>query len=96
VIKGTIKSFDAYEGVEVANGIITGIVTKQDADYAINIMEESCQVPEPAQDCSYIGLVKSFLPMLFDLDLDKDGEKDAASICLFFTGKKGIITGYLE
>jgi hypothetical protein len=31
--------------------------------------------------------------MLFDLDLDKDGKKDAASICFKFTLKAGTIVG---
>ncbi|MBM4387264.1 MAG: hypothetical protein FJ088_05960 [Deltaproteobacteria bacterium] len=95
VVKGTIVAGGA-DGVQVSDGVLSGVVTKEAIDQALVLAEQACQVPEPPQECSYLGLVKSFLPMLFDLDLDKDGKKDAASVCIFWTGEKGTITGYKD
>jgi hypothetical protein len=79
-------------GVNATDGIIAGVFTKEQADALVAKLEAQCAV-EPTDICSYLGTVKAFLPMLFDLDQDKDGKKDAASICMKFTLKGGTVTG---
>ncbi len=83
------------DGVTVQNGILAGVVTKQLIDEALAIAEEQCNVQEerPAF-CSYLGMAKGLLPMLFDLDQDGDGKKDAMSVCFKYELGPAKVTGY--
>ncbi len=82
------------DGVTVQNGILAGVITKQLIEEALAIAEEQCNVPEPPSFCSYLSMAKQFLPMLFDLDQDGDGTKDAMSVCFKYELGPAKITGY--
>ncbi len=82
------------DGVTVQNGILAGVITKQLIDEALAIAEEQCHVPEPPSFCSYLGVAKQFLPMLFDLDQNGDGETDAMSVCFKYELGPAKVTGY--
>jgi len=69
------------------------VLTKDQVDALLVKLEATCKAPNPPSLCSYLGTAKAFLPMLFDLDQNKDGKKDAASICMDFTLAGGTITG---
>ncbi len=79
--------------VDATAGILAGILTKDQVDATLAKLEATCAGPNPPSLCSYLGTAKAFLPMLFDLDQNKDGKKDAASICMDFTLAGGTITG---
>lgn len=81
--------------VTAENGVLAGVLTKQQIDATLDRAKQQCDVPEPPDFCSYLPMADSFLPMLFDLDLDKDGVEDAASLCLVF-GLRGVtVTGFV-
>jgi len=92
-LSGDIVSGDP-NGVTVQNGILAGVLTKELIDEALAIAEEQCNVPSPPSFCSYLGVVKQFLPMMFDLDLNGDGKKDAMSVCFQFELGPAKVTGY--
>ncbi|NOZ01299.1 MAG: hypothetical protein GXP54_05350, partial [Deltaproteobacteria bacterium] len=92
-ISGTV-TYKGADGVEVTDGVLAGVLTKELVDQALDAAKEACNVPDPASFCSYLKLADQFLPMLFDLDLDNDGTKDAASVCFQFTMGKATITGF--
>jgi hypothetical protein len=50
-------------------------------------------VINPTDVCEYLKTRTGGLGFPFDLDLDKDGKKDAASLCFRFTLKAGTIVG---
>ena len=79
--------------VAATGGIASGILTKDQVDVILANLTTTCAAPNPPSMCSYLGTAKAFLPMLFDLDQNKDGKKDAASICMDFTLAGGSITG---
>jgi hypothetical protein len=87
-----IEATIADDAVTATGGVIAGVFTKAQADVLIAKLEAQCAV-EPSDICGYLGTIKAFLPMLFDLDQDKDGKKDAASICMKFTLKGGTVAG---
>jgi len=92
-IKGDIVS-GGPDGVEVKNGILAGILTKELLDQALAIAEQQCK-ENPQSWCSYISTAKQLLPMLFDLDLDPNiPGKDAMSVCFSFELGPAKITGY--
>jgi hypothetical protein len=92
-IKGNIVS-GGPNGVIVQNGILAGILRKQDLDQALATAEQVCQ-QNPQDWCSYISTAKQLLPMLYDLDLDPNiPGKDAMSICFLFELGPAVITGY--
>jgi hypothetical protein len=93
LLEDTVVSATIKDGaVSASDGIIGGVLTKEAVDQMIAQWEAQCQV-NPTDACSYLGTAKAFLPMLFDLDQDKDGKKDAASICLRFTLEAAKIVG---
>ena len=77
----------------MTNGFVSGVWSKVEMDAMVASSEAQCQADPTASVCNYIGTMKSFLPMLLDLDLDKDGVKDAASICMQFTTVPASIAG---
>ncbi len=82
------------DGVTVENGILAGVITKALVEEALAIAEEQCNVPEPPSFCSYLGVAKELLPMLFDLDQDGDGKKDAMSVCFKYELGPAKVVGY--
>jgi hypothetical protein len=79
--------------VEAASGVLGFYVTKEAIDSALVILEQVCLTsPDPPPVCTPIGQV-SLLSKLLDLDLNKDGKKDAASVCFRFTLTSGTIAG---
>jgi hypothetical protein len=89
-----VKATITDDGVNATGGVIAGVLTKDQVDVFIAKLEAQCMV-EPTDICSYLGTVKAFMPMLFDLDLDGDGKKDAASMCWQFKLEAASITGLL-
>jgi hypothetical protein len=90
-----IKATITDDGVNATDGVIAGLFTKEQADALYAKLDGQCAV-KPTDICSYLGTVKAFLPMLFDLDQNKDGKTDAASICMKFTLKGGTIAGMVQ
>jgi len=91
--KAQIKATLTDDGVNATGGVIAGVLTKEQVDATLAKIKANCAV-NPTDICDYIGTAEAFLPMLFDLDENKDGKKDAASICMKFTLKGGTVTGY--
>jgi hypothetical protein len=89
-----VKAAITDGGVNATNGVLAGVLKKSEVDATLAKLEAQCAV-NPTDICSYLGTAKAFLPMLFDLDQNKDGKKDAASICLRFTTKAGVVEGFL-
>lgn len=84
------------DGVELKAGVLAGVITKQLVEEALAIAEQQCE-ENPQSFCSYLSMVKNFLPMLFDLDLDPNVPgKDAMSVCFKFELGKAKITGYKQ
>ena len=79
--------------VAATRGILSGILTKNQVDAALAKLQITCAKPNPPSGCTYLATSKSFLPMLFDLDQNQDGKKDAASLCFFFTLQAATIVG---
>lgn len=80
----------------MTNGVLAGVWQKAEADAQMAHLDAECQKSNPPSICSYVSVMKSFLPMLFDLDLDKDGVKDAATVCMMFTTGPATISGYIQ
>jgi hypothetical protein len=80
------------DGATASDGVIAGIWSKTALDAWLAELDSRCR-EEPSASCSYLGTTKAFLALMFDLDLDKDGKKDAASVCARFTLKPGTIVG---
>lgn len=91
---GTVASTE--DGVTLTGGVLAGIVTKADVDAAILVLEARCN-DEEAEDrpalCDNLGLL-DLVDGIYDLDLDQDTEKDAASVCVKFTLGPATILGY--
>jgi hypothetical protein len=87
-----VKATITDNGVNASGGVIAGVLTKDQVDATLAKIEAQCMV-NPTDICDYLGTAKTFLPTLFDLDQNKDGKKDAASICMKFTLKGGVVTG---
>jgi hypothetical protein len=95
VVKGDLTH--GADGVSLANGVLTGLLTKAGADALVAVVEELCAKDPPISDqCDKVPAAKQLLPGAYDLDLDKDGTKDAASLCTFFTMKPAKVVGYAE
>ena len=88
VVSATVTGSDG----SMTNGVLSGIWTKEEVDSQIAQLEAECAVTT-TDICSYLGTAKAFLPMLFDLDLNKDGKKDASSVCMRFTTGPATIAG---
>lgn len=104
-IKANLTAGDT--GVSATDGILSGVVTKEELTAIIDSLDAECQkdpVPEAVEDiCSYLGVARSAMAMLFDMHqtedgyINKDAENpgDAASLCLQFTLAESEITGYI-
>jgi hypothetical protein len=80
------------DGVNATGGVITGVVPKAQIEAALAKIEGYCLCRQDESLCAP-PMGQSILPMLFDLDLDKDGKKDAMSICFEFTLKAATVVG---
>lgn len=97
-IKAKIEKGGA-DGVVAKDGVLAGVLTKQQIDEALSIAQAECDKypPDKKPDwCSYLKMAGPLLPTLFDLDMDNDGKKDAASVCMQFTLKEATIKGYKQ
>jgi|GEM_PF-2161109 len=83
-------------GVTLSGGILAGVLAKAEVDAQLASLETQCGGAEPVSFCEYLPVLKDLLPtLLYDLDLDDDGENDAGSACMQFTLKPATIGGYL-
>jgi hypothetical protein len=80
------------DGVTATEGVISSLLQKAQVYDVVEKLDAFCLSHPAEPSCGYTT-GRSALPMLFDLDLDKDGKKDAASICFKFTLKAGTIVG---
>jgi len=105
-IKGDLTAGEI--GVAAANGVLSGVVTKQELTDIIDMLDAECDkdpVPASVEDiCSYLGVARSAMAMLFDLhqvgdgtyiNKDADNPGDAASLCLQFTLAESNVAGYV-
>jgi len=93
--KGQVK-MDVKDGAVTAeNGVLAGVLTKEQVDQTLARAEAQCDDPNPPDLCNYLSMAKSFLPMLFDLDQNGDGKKDAAPLCLLFGLQGATVTGFI-
>lgn len=89
---GTVAS--TADGVTLTGGVLAGVVTKADIDAAIVIVKAQCEGEgELPNFCGDLGLL-DLVDGVYDLDLDDDGEMDAASVCVKFTLGPATILGY--
>ena len=91
--KGQVSMTVKDDKVTAEDGVLAGVLTKDQVDATLAKAKEQCNVPKPPDFCNYLSMAESFLPMLFDLDQNGDGKKDAASLCLLFSLRGATITG---
>lgn len=94
-ISGTSTTID-MDGVEVTDGVMTGIITRAMFEEALAALDEACEVLDPPDYCGYRTLIPNPWESLLDIDLDEDGIKDAASLCFQFTQGKATINGFKQ
>jgi hypothetical protein len=105
-VKGDILAGATADGFELANGVLSGVLTKQQLETAIAKLQATCDAaPSSAKPdyCGYLKVAVNAMPLLFDLHQvgdgtfvakSKDNPADAASICLFFGLSKAKVIGY--
>jgi hypothetical protein len=81
------------DGVTATDGVISGVYTKAQYDAAMAKIYEHCAAHPDEGACSYLHIATEGPGFPFDLDLDKNGKKDASSLCFRFTLKAGTIVG---
>jgi hypothetical protein len=93
-------------GFAATNGVLSGILTKQELETALARLQATCDAaPANAKPdfCSYLKVATSAMNLLFDLHQVGDGTfvaktkelpGDAASLCLTFTLSQAKITGF--
>ncbi len=81
------------DGVTATGGVATAVLRKGVVDAWSAQIKALCELPDPppAAYCNYRQLFAS--PSLYDLDLDGDGKKDAASLCFLFTLTPAAVVG---
>ncbi len=109
-LKGTIANGDAATGFELTGGVLSGVLTKEELQTAIDTLQAECDAA-PATDkpsyCSYLTVAKSAMNLLFDMHQvkgedgsltfvpkSKENPGDAASVCLTYTLSKAKVIGY--
>jgi len=81
-------------GVTLTDGVLAGVFTKANFDELAATATQYCAETDPQPDwCSKLGLLE-LAPALFDLDLDGDTVKDAASLCVKFTLEPATVVGF--
>lgn len=96
-VKGTVAS--SAGGVVLTGGVLAGVLTKADIDAAVAAVVARCAESDPPGLCTTLadyGVedLQAALAGIYDLDLDSDSTKDAASICVKFTLQPATILGY--
>ena len=82
VVSGRVTVVPA--GLAVTDGVLAGVVTRASILAMVPALQAACGVlPAPAW-CPQLAAL-TLVPAAFDLDLDGDGIKDAASLCVQFT-----------
>lgn len=94
-LTGDIGSDSGDDGVTINNGVLTGYLLKKDLDAALAAAQKYCDDHPDASGCSYLTTAQQLLPTLIDLDLDGDGNADAAAFCLTFKAVKAKIVDYV-
>ena len=85
------------DGVVVEDGVIAGVLTKEEIENTLAVLQEQCDQADPKPSwCGYLSTAKQFINLIFDLDRDGDGQKDAASVCLTYTLGKAVIIGFAQ
>ena len=87
-ITGTVAA-----GVTITDGIIAGVLGKTEAEVAVAQLKAICAATPTIDWCTYVPIVETALPLVFDLDLDDDGTMDAVSMCLQFGASAATIAG---
>jgi len=80
---------------QITGGVLTGAWSKADFDAQFQGWKATCAAGganRPAW-CSYLSVAASSTGMLFNLDLDHDGLKDSAAVCLSFATTPALIVG---
>lgn len=91
-LTGTVASTGG--GVTLTGGVLAGVVTKADIDAAILVVQARCADEEDRPSfCDNLGIL-DVVEGIYDLDLDGDTVKDAASVCVKFTMGPATILGY--
>jgi hypothetical protein len=105
-IKADVTAGATTAGFEATNGVLSGILTKQELETALARLQATCDAaPANAKPdfCSYLKVATSAMNLLFDLHQVGDGTfvaktkelpGDAASLCLTFTLSQAKITGF--
>ncbi len=81
------------DGITLANGVVTGYVTKEAIDAIVAKMKDRCDAANPPDWCESEDVL-DLIPAAFDLDLNNDKTKDALSLCAQLTLKPAKILGY--
>lgn len=96
-VKGNITAGATANGFAMTEGVLSGVLTKQQLETAIAKLQASCDAaPADAKPsfCSYLKVATSAMALLFDLHQNGDGTfsaktkelpGDAASVCLSYT-----------
>jgi hypothetical protein len=105
-LKATLTDGAGTDGVAATEGVLGGVLTKQQIVTALAKLQASCDAA-PAQAkpdfCNYLKVAISAMNLLFDLHQVGDGTYvaktkdlpgDAASICLMFTLSKARVVGF--
>ncbi len=105
-VKGDILPGASADGFELQNGVLSGVLTKQQMDTAIAKLQASCDAAPAAAKpdfCKYLQVSVSAFNVMFDLHQNGDGTfsakskdlpGDAASVCLSYRLSKARIVGY--
>lgn len=104
-LKGTIANGDTTDGFEITGGVLSGVLTKEELENALNALQATCDAaPAPKPDyCGYLSVARSAMALLFDLHQNGDGTfspkskelpGDAASVCLTFGASKAKVIGF--
>jgi hypothetical protein len=88
---GTLAS--TADGVTMTGAVLAGVITKATIDKLVAALKARCGQPDPPEECANVGLL-DLVPGALDLDRDKNGEKDAASLCVKFSLAPAKVVGY--
>ena len=106
-LKANITAGATADGFAATEGVLSGVLTKQQLDAAIAKLQASCDAAPAASKpsfCSYLKVVTSAESLLFDLHQNGDGTfaaktkdltGDAASVCLTYTLSTAKVTGFV-
>ncbi len=105
-VKANLTAGGTANGFAATEGVLSGVLTKQQLETAIAKLQASCDAaPANAKPdfCSYLKVATSAMNLLFDLHQVGDGTfvaktkelpGDAASVCLSYTLATAKVTGF--